>query len=105
MESLRTGQHVFLQSWNKNHPTRKSLSTMHCHYANLLAHWAPWEDVPASYHDGACGFSFADGHAEMHKWQDETTKAPILKVNLCSSTTFTSQHDNAWMVQRTSAAH
>jgi prepilin-type N-terminal cleavage/methylation domain-containing protein/prepilin-type processing-associated H-X9-DG protein len=26
-------------------------------------------DVPASYLGGACGFSFADGHAEMHKWQ------------------------------------
>lgn len=25
-------------------------------------------DVPASYHNGACGFSFADGHAEIHKW-------------------------------------
>jgi len=26
-------------------------------------------DVPAAYLGGACGFSFADGHAEMHKWQ------------------------------------
>jgi prepilin-type N-terminal cleavage/methylation domain-containing protein/prepilin-type processing-associated H-X9-DG protein len=26
-------------------------------------------DVPASYLAGSCGFSFADGHAEMHKWQ------------------------------------
>jgi prepilin-type N-terminal cleavage/methylation domain-containing protein/prepilin-type processing-associated H-X9-DG protein len=25
-------------------------------------------DVPASYHNGACGFSFADGHAEIHRW-------------------------------------
>ena len=24
-------------------------------------------DVPASYHNGACGFSFADGHSESHK--------------------------------------
>ena len=27
-----------------------------------------WGDVPASYHNGACGFSFADGHAEIKKW-------------------------------------
>ena len=27
-----------------------------------------WGDVPASYHNGACGFSFADGHAEIRKW-------------------------------------
>jgi len=27
-----------------------------------------WGDVPASYHNGACGFSFADGHAEIKRW-------------------------------------
>jgi len=27
-----------------------------------------WGDVPASYHNGACGISFADGHAEIRKW-------------------------------------
>jgi prepilin-type N-terminal cleavage/methylation domain-containing protein/prepilin-type processing-associated H-X9-DG protein len=27
-----------------------------------------WGDVPASYHNGACGFSFADGHSEIRKW-------------------------------------
>jgi prepilin-type N-terminal cleavage/methylation domain-containing protein/prepilin-type processing-associated H-X9-DG protein len=26
-------------------------------------------DIPATYHNLACGFSFADGHAEIHKWQ------------------------------------
>ncbi|MDB6067078.1 MAG: xcpT 2 [Pedosphaera sp.] len=26
-------------------------------------------DVPASYHNKAAGLSFADGHAEMHKWR------------------------------------
>jgi prepilin-type N-terminal cleavage/methylation domain-containing protein/prepilin-type processing-associated H-X9-DG protein len=25
-------------------------------------------DTPASYHVGACGFAFADGHSEIHKW-------------------------------------
>ena len=29
-----------------------------------------WVDVPASYHNGACGISFADGHAEIRKWRD-----------------------------------
>jgi len=29
-----------------------------------------WLDQPASYHDGAAGFSFADGHSEIHKWQE-----------------------------------
>jgi len=28
-----------------------------------------WIDQPATYHNGASGFSFADGHAEVHKWK------------------------------------
>jgi prepilin-type N-terminal cleavage/methylation domain-containing protein/prepilin-type processing-associated H-X9-DG protein len=28
-----------------------------------------WVDIPSAYHNGACGFSFADGHAEIHKWK------------------------------------
>ena len=37
-------------------------------------------DFPASYHNGACGFSFADGHAEIHKWRGSTIKAKILGI-------------------------
>jgi prepilin-type N-terminal cleavage/methylation domain-containing protein/prepilin-type processing-associated H-X9-DG protein len=31
-------------------------------------------DTPGSYHNGACGISFADGHSEIHKWQGSTIK-------------------------------
>ncbi len=34
-------------------------------------------DFPASYHNGACGFSFADGHSEIHKWRGSKIKAPV----------------------------
>ncbi|MSU64474.1 MAG: type II secretion system protein [Pedosphaera sp.] len=34
-------------------------------------------DVPASYHNGACGFSFADGHSEIHKWVGSRIKVPV----------------------------
>jgi prepilin-type N-terminal cleavage/methylation domain-containing protein/prepilin-type processing-associated H-X9-DG protein len=34
-------------------------------------------DYPASYHGGACGFAFADGHSEIHKWRDPRTMPPI----------------------------
>jgi len=34
-------------------------------------------DFPASYHGGACGFSFADGHAEIHKWIGKTIQPPV----------------------------
>ena len=28
-----------------------------------------WGDAPGSWHNKACGFSFADGHSEIHKWR------------------------------------
>jgi len=28
----------------------------------------PWIDLLASYHNGAAGIAFADGHSEIHKW-------------------------------------
>ncbi len=34
-------------------------------------------DFPASYHNGACGFSFSDGHSEIHKWRGNKIKAPV----------------------------
>ena len=34
-------------------------------------------DFPASYHNGACGLSFADGHSEIHKWIGSKIKAPV----------------------------
>ncbi len=30
-----------------------------------------WGDVPAFYHNKACGFGFADGHSEIRKWQSK----------------------------------
>jgi len=35
-----------------------------------------WVDVPANYHNNACGFSFADGHSETHRWRVSSTKQP-----------------------------
>ena len=34
-------------------------------------------DVPASYHNGAGGVTFADGHSEIKKWLDPRTKQSI----------------------------
>jgi prepilin-type N-terminal cleavage/methylation domain-containing protein/prepilin-type processing-associated H-X9-DG protein len=43
---------------------------------------ATWRDLPASYHNGACGFSFADGHSEIKKWRDPDTRRPVKYQNL-----------------------
>ena len=32
-----------------------------------------WLALPGSYHNGGGSFSFADGHAEVHRWHDDST--------------------------------
>jgi prepilin-type processing-associated H-X9-DG protein len=45
-----------------------------------ISQWNPatWNDLPATYHAGACGFAFADGHSEVHKFK--STVCTILPV-------------------------
>jgi len=38
-------------------------------------------DYPANYHNGACGFSFADGHSEIHKWKGSKIKDAAIEYN------------------------
>jgi len=33
-------------------------------------------DAPGTYHNGAAGFAFADGHSEIHKWKGPTMGKP-----------------------------
>jgi len=39
-------------------------------------HELNWGNLPASYHNGAGNLSFADGHAESHRWQVADTARP-----------------------------
>jgi prepilin-type processing-associated H-X9-DG protein len=74
-------------------------------YFTLYMDSTAWDDVPASTHNGAGGFSFADGHAEIKKWMDGNTKLPVRKVNPCPVYTqgLVSTRDHKWMQERTSA--
>jgi prepilin-type N-terminal cleavage/methylation domain-containing protein/prepilin-type processing-associated H-X9-DG protein len=38
-------------------------------YLEIDSHNGGFPDVPGAYHNNALGLSFADGHAEIHKWQ------------------------------------
>ena len=57
-------------------------------------------DIPASYHNGAAGFCFADGHSEIHRWLSAALKVPI-QANPINGMTVTSadQTDANWLVQ------
>jgi len=58
---------------------------------------AIWGNCPANYHNGACGFSFADGHAEIKKWRDPDTLAAHPPASP------TGPHDVPWVQLRASA--
>lgn len=57
-------------------------------------------DCPSNRHNGAAGFSFADGHAEIHKWLDVRTlplipPGGILNLNV----NFPGDVDVTWLQQ------
>jgi len=64
-----------------------------------------WQDTPANYHCGACGFAFADGHSEVHKWRDPKTLA--LKTTYVNSgytgLLSINNMDVVWVQERTTA--
>jgi len=62
---------------------------------------AKWTDVPAATHNGAGGFSFADGHAEIKKWVDASSKAAVIRRSPCPDNELYSPDDMTWMQQRT----
>lgn len=36
-----------------------------------------WNDLPASDHNGSAPFAFADGHAQLHRWVEDSTQQPL----------------------------
>jgi prepilin-type N-terminal cleavage/methylation domain-containing protein/prepilin-type processing-associated H-X9-DG protein len=60
-----------------------------------------WVDKPATYHNNACGFSFADGHAEIHKWKDQAliNYAGPLNTGVAATSGI---GDINWLMQRAS---
>jgi len=61
-----------------------------------------WADMPASYHSGACGFSFADGHSEIHKWHYPTSKPKVtFSGGIAGTVSYPASAggDNLWLQQ------
>ena len=56
-----------------------------------------WGNMPANYHNNACGLSFADGHAEIRKWVDPDTRSKTIVANPMGP------NDVPWIQERTSA--
>jgi prepilin-type N-terminal cleavage/methylation domain-containing protein/prepilin-type processing-associated H-X9-DG protein len=62
-----------------------------------------FSDLPASYHARACGFGFADGHAELHKWLERATCPGVQKTQVTPVRVGTSSRDLKWLIAHTSA--
>lgn len=64
-----------------------------------------WQDIVASYHNGACGFSFADGHSEIRKWLSASSKYPVAYSYPSTKKPFNKDAygkvDFAWYLERT----
>ena len=64
-----------------------------------------WQDGPSVLHNGGCGFTFADGHAEIHKWKDNRTRS--MKVTYSYTYPYgwaqLNNQDIRWIQDRTSA--
>jgi prepilin-type N-terminal cleavage/methylation domain-containing protein/prepilin-type processing-associated H-X9-DG protein len=59
-----------------------------------------WGDLPASYHNGAGGFAFADGHAEIHKWLSARTKYPVRYAYQSLPLDAAGRRDYQWHAER-----
>ena len=71
---------------------------------NYILDESSWADLPASYHNGACGFSFADGHSEIKKWREASTIVPVKHIQYNGFTVPPGQvRDIRWRNQHTSA--
>jgi len=76
-------------------------------YANMMVEnpaQARIIDFPASFHNGAAGLSFADGHAEIRKWVDPRTKPSVrYNNNLQLNVSSPNNQDMIWLAERTSS--
>jgi len=62
-------------------------------------------DWPASFHNGAGGLSFSDGHSEIHKWRGTAIRQPVTgKVILYGVPAGGSKNDIIWLSDITTVA-
>ena len=57
-------------------------------------------DMPASYHNGAGGLSFVDGHADIHRWRDPRTTPPIHQDTVLKGGASPNNRDIVWLQER-----
>jgi prepilin-type N-terminal cleavage/methylation domain-containing protein/prepilin-type processing-associated H-X9-DG protein len=69
-------------------------------FMNRLEEDPKWGNLPASYHNSAANFSFADGHAETHRWVIADTIRPPVKGALPTGAPAVPPSDWNWLLDR-----
>lgn len=65
-------------------------------------HEEKWGNLPGSYHNGAASFSYADGHADSHRWQVPDTIRPPKRGGVGGTIPATPPTDFYWLREHTS---
>jgi len=61
-----------------------------------------WIDLPSNLHNGACGFAFADGHSEIHRWKGSVASRKTTFQDLARIPVSAQDPDFRWTIERTS---
>jgi prepilin-type N-terminal cleavage/methylation domain-containing protein/prepilin-type processing-associated H-X9-DG protein len=80
----------------------ESMLSLNDAYLEITFDSGSYGDLPGSYHGGSCAMSFADGHAELHKWKTSDFNRTVIKgVRVASSGTpvsgGTANQDLVWL--------
>jgi prepilin-type N-terminal cleavage/methylation domain-containing protein len=110
-----TGYENFQKTTDLTQPTQwfvfldeKPITINDEYFEVLMAQTSPVsigvDDNPSQVHGGACGFSFSDGHSEIHRW----TGQHFLSSASCAGSTFTRPsadfNDAYWLTSHTTYA-
>jgi prepilin-type N-terminal cleavage/methylation domain-containing protein len=88
----------------------ESMETMQDGFLQVDSSGGKFPDVPGSYHNWGCGFSFVDGHSELRNWVTPVLKKAVVtgrgyNTGGQSVATTVNNADWIWFTQRATAAN
>jgi prepilin-type N-terminal cleavage/methylation domain-containing protein/prepilin-type processing-associated H-X9-DG protein len=77
-------------------------------FASLKKYDKRWLDAPSGRHGNATGFAFADGHSEVHRWQDSQLTPVKISGGVVTANDITflpnaGPKDHAWVTNHVAA--
>ena len=83
----------------------ESIASLNDGFLQIDSNSPRFPDVPGSYLNGGCGFSFADGHGEIHRWQTSVLRIPVYPGTIQNNIFVTGQNaDWLWLTKHASSS-